>query len=77
LASGSFDKTVRFWNIENKKGFIVGKHDDIVMSVFLSFDSKFIVSGSADCSVRFWNIETKENIIIGFHKDLVSSVSLS
>ena len=65
IASGSYDKNIKIWNIESKEGIIIGKHDDKVFSVCITSDDKYIISGSEDKTIRCWNIETKECIIIG------------
>lgn len=60
LASASFDKTVKLWNIEeNQKKSIVlqekFQHGDTVSSVTFSPDSKIIASASFDKTVKLWN----------------------
>ncbi|MBD2184276.1 caspase family protein [Planktothrix sp. FACHB-1375] len=79
IVSGSFDKTVRLWDI---KGNLIGQpfkgHQDRVTSVAFSRDGKYIVSGSFDKTVRLWDI--KGNLIgqpFKGHQDVVYSVAFS
>jgi WD domain, G-beta repeat/Planctomycete cytochrome C len=53
LASASFDKTVRIWNLANfKPEQELTGHSDIVYSVAFSPDGKWLVSASKDRSLR-------------------------
>ena len=67
IVSGSADETIRLWKLKNKKNLIIGKHNDWVYSISISYDNKLIASGSADKTVRCWTIKTNEGIIIGKH----------
>jgi hypothetical protein len=58
IVSGSYDKTVRLWDIEgNPIGQPFLGHEDYINSVAFSPDGKLIVSGSNDKTVRLWDIE--------------------
>jgi hypothetical protein len=57
LASGSYDKTVRLWDLATRQPLgepLVG-HSDEVKSVAFSPDGKTLVSGSDD-TVRLWDV---------------------
>jgi len=57
VASGSFDKTVRIWNVVGGDGCVstlVG-HEDEVNSVTQLLDGR-LVSGSVDMTLRVWDI---------------------
>ena len=57
--SGSDDKSVRVWNIENGKCLrVLEKHTDLIRALSLTPDGKFCISGSWDKTLRVWNIET-------------------
>jgi WD40 repeat protein len=69
LASGSQDKTVRLWDVAQRKEIVVFRgHDDIVKCVTFSPCGTWLVSGSGDTSrkppkpgqVKFWNLATHE-----------------
>ncbi len=59
LASGSSDKTVRFWDAAtgNHKNMIIG-HTDNVESVSFSLDGQALASGNWDTTIRLWNAKT-------------------
>jgi WD40 repeat protein len=57
IISGSYDKTIRIWNIEAlKEEDILEGHSDSVSSVSISPDGKKLISGSYDKTIRIWDI---------------------
>ena len=63
LVSGSWDKTIKLWNVETGKEIRTLKgHDELVRSVNFSPDGKTLVSGSLDKTIKLWNVETGEEI---------------
>jgi WD40 repeat protein len=61
LVSGSWDQTIKIWNLETGKLIRSLKgHTDKVYTIALSPDQKIIASGSADQSIKLWYIETGE-----------------
>jgi|GEM_PF-1024351 len=61
LASGSWDKTVRIWDIST--GNLICKlegHKDAIFAVAFSPDSKTVASASSDKTVKLWNAYTGE-----------------
>ena len=59
IVSGSYDKTIKIWNLESGQEIKTLKgHSESVNSVAISSDNKYIVSGSADNSIKIWNIES-------------------
>lgn len=63
LASGSHDKMIIIWNIENK-GYsnIVNAHESCVNCLTFSNNEEFLVSGGMDMVVKVWNCESLEMI---------------
>lgn len=65
IASGSYDETIRVWDIETGKTIQVLKgHTTMVNSVAFFPDGKWVVSGSTDNTVRVWDLKTGETIRI-------------
>ena len=56
LASGSEDKIVKLWIIDNLKATTLYAHSDYVSSVAFSPDGKFLVSGSGAKAVKVWSM---------------------
>jgi len=59
LASGSFDKTARLWNLDTN--LPIGppiQHEDSVYSTAISADGKQLVTGCADKNAYVWDIHT-------------------
>ena len=79
LASGSWDRTIKIWNLETGEfvGTLMG-HSDRVNSVAISGDGKMLASGSSDETIKFWNLHTGE-LLFTFpgHSMEVNSVAIS
>nr|NCR81091.1 WD40 repeat domain-containing protein [Microcystis aeruginosa K13-10] len=59
LVSGSWDKTIKLWNVETGQEIRTLKgHDSAVYSVNFSPDGKTLVSGSWDNTIKLWNLGT-------------------
>ncbi|TFK90309.1 WD40 repeat-like protein [Polyporus arcularius HHB13444] len=79
LVSGSYDCTVRIWDIitGNCKWVLVG-HTQKVYSVVLDISRNLACSGSMDGTVRVWNLSTGTcNHILAGHTSLVGLLGLS
>ena len=84
LASGSYDKTIKLWNLETGQLEHTFRehsdrgHSDIVYSVAISPDGQTLASGSGDKTIKLWNLETRqlENTLTG-HDGNVYSVAIS
>ncbi|GAX41443.1 protein kinase [Tolypothrix sp. NIES-4075] len=79
LASGSDDKTIKIWNLNNKKEIRTFKgHSNFVYSVAISPDGQILVSGSKDKTIKIWSLKTGQLInTLNGHKDFVDSVAIS
>ncbi len=79
LVSGSFDKTVRVWDVE--RGLcerVLEGHTGEVTSIQYSPDGKTVLSGSGDNTVRIWDVERGfcKQVLEG-HTDGVTSIQYS
>jgi WD40 repeat protein len=59
LISGSYDKTVKQWTMDQGH-LIQNSYDDLssIQSIAVSYDSKIIASGGEDGKIYFWEAET-------------------
>lgn len=63
ILSGSYDNTVKLWNIENGDTIHTFQgHSEFVMSVAFSVKNDIVLSASADNTLKRWDIETGEVI---------------
>ncbi|ETO14159.1 WD-40 repeat-containing protein [Reticulomyxa filosa] len=81
ICSGSYDKTIRIWDIETTKQLTVfKKHEDWIMSVKYGSNELIntILSGSDDKSIRLWDIRSGEQIqMFNGHTNTVWNVAYS
>jgi WD40 repeat protein len=79
LASGSWDATVRVWDVQNgKMTQTLRGHSDVVSAVSFSKDEKLIASGSHDGTIRIWNVDSGETThLFKGHTFRVFSVAFS
>ncbi|KAG8866486.1 hypothetical protein FRC20_008413 [Serendipita sp. 405] len=81
IVSGSYDKTVRIWDVTTgqQQGSLLDGHNDWVESVAFSPDGRRIVSGSIDQTVRIWDVETgkQHGPSLEGHNGWVQSVAFS
>ncbi len=75
IVSGSYDTTVRVWDMEGKELVVCKGHDDVVSSVCVAKDGK-IVSGG-DTTVRLWDMKGKELVVCRGHEYSVNSVCVT
>jgi parallel beta-helix repeat protein len=79
LASGSFDNTIKVWEVAtgNVRSTLTG-HNGPVYSVAFSPDGKFLASGSDDKTIKLWDVvNNKEILTLSGHRDPVYSVAFS
>jgi dipeptidyl aminopeptidase/acylaminoacyl peptidase len=76
LASASFDKTVRIWNLARfEQERVLGGHSDFVYAVKFSPDGKRIVSTSKDRTVKLVDADTGQSLFTfsGMEQDVLSA----
>ncbi len=76
VVSGSYDNTVRVWDMEGNELAVCTGHESWVGSVCVTEDGK-IVSGSYDQTVRVWDMQGIELAVCRGHERQVVSVSLT
>ncbi|WP_017742868.1 protein kinase domain-containing protein [Scytonema hofmannii] len=79
VVSGSDDKTIKIWNLKNKKEIRTLKgHKEFVYAVALSGDGQTLASGGKDNIIKIWNLNTGQEIrtLMG-HSSYVNSVAMS
>ena len=58
MCSGSSDKTIKIWNVEDSSLIIELKgHKNSVNSIAFNPDGKILASGSGDKTIIIWNLE--------------------
>jgi WD40 repeat protein len=77
IATGSWDNTVKLWNLEGKEIKTLKGHSASVFSVAFSPDGKTIATGSGENTVKLWNLEGKEIKTLKGHSASVRSVAFS
>ncbi len=60
LVSGSFDKTIKTWDLQSgKEGKpLLGHTNQVSSAIFSPIDSNIVVSSAYDTTVRLWNAQT-------------------
>ncbi len=76
IFSGSYDKTVRVWDMEGNKLAVCRGHEDEVNNICVTKDGK-IVSGSDDNTVRVWDMEGNQLAVCSGHEGSVNSVCVA
>ena len=62
IASGSFDNTVKIWDLETgEKLHTLKGHSNTINTLSITPNEKKLVSGSKDRSIKIWDLKTKEN----------------
>ncbi len=59
LASGSWDGTVRLWDVEKATPTATFQVDQLVLSVAFSPDGRILAAGLEDGTVELWDVETE------------------
>src|SRR5256885_1364904 len=79
LASGSYDKTIKLWDVASGELLrSLEGHRDSVLSVAFSSDGKTLASGSNDTTIKLWDVASGELLrSLEGHRDSVRSVAFS
>jgi ATP-dependent Clp protease ATP-binding subunit ClpA/WD40 repeat protein len=77
IVSGSEDKTIKIWDLDNNTVQTLVEHNAWVWSVQFSPDGKKILSGSGDRTIKIWDLENNTVQTLRGHGGTVSSVQFS
>jgi len=77
IATGSWDKTVRLWNLRGEKIQQFRGHEGGITSVCFSPDGQTIGTGSEDGTARLWNLQGKNIQQFRGHEGGITSVCFS
>jgi WD40 repeat protein len=79
LATGSWDGTVRLWNVTNGETIhVMEDHTDWIYDVAFSPDGTLLASASRDGTIRLWEVSTGEALTtLTGHTDKIWSVEFS
>lgn len=65
IFSCSADTSIRLWDLKTKKTLKIfgglNGHEDLVLSIDISSDGKFLVSGGSDNTIKVWKISNLNN----------------
>ena len=66
LVSGSYDNTIRIWDINDKSGNeqVINESERILS--LLEFEKNKILSGTGDNSINLWDLENPEQVLFSF-----------
>lgn len=79
LVSGSYDNTLRVWDLKTRKTkFVLTGHNDRIYSTILDLERNRCISASMDSTIRVWDLSTGKCLseLVG-HKSLVGLLGLS
>ena len=79
LASGSWDKTIKLWNLKTGQAFrTIRVHTALVLAVAISPDGQILASGGSDSTIKLWNLKKGRQLnTFRGHAHRVNSVALS
>lgn len=79
LASGSFDKTIKLWQISTGEQLqTLSDHSEGILSIAMSQDGQTLISGSFDQTIKLWHLGRGELIdTLTGHTSSVRSLAIS
>ena len=76
LASGSYDNTMKFWNVATWQEIVTLK-SNWIQSLAFSADGKRLVSGGRDKTVKLWDVATRQELCTLKVPSEINSVAFS
>src|SRR5438128_3825703 len=80
IATGSFDKTIKLWDLSGKEIRTLGGppgHQNLVLAVAFSRNGQMLASGSSDNSAKIWDVPSNSPLREFAFAAPVQSVSMS
>ena len=77
IASGSFDKTIKIWNLET--GILINTLEEPsrINAIAIHPQKPLLVSGCDENKIHIWNLDTLTSIPLEFHTNRVLAVAIS
>lgn len=79
LASGSADRSVKFWDLESNRSLCTfSGHSGLIDAVAFSPNGRFVASGSWDYTIKIWDSQTQELVqTLSEHSGWIKSIIIS
>ena len=62
LATGSWDGTIKLWNLENGALLWMGQHTGSIHRLVFTPDGRTLASGGDDAAIRLWDVSTGKHL---------------
>ena len=62
LATGSWDGTIKLWNLENGALLWLGQHTGSIHRLAFTPDGRTLASGGDDAAIRLWDVSTGKHL---------------
>ncbi len=62
LATGSWDGTIKLWNLENGALLWLGQHTGSIYRLVFTPDGRTLASGGDDAAIRLWDVSTGKHL---------------
>src|SRR5439155_2395759 len=62
LATGSWDGTIKLWNLENGALLWLGQHAGSIHRLVFTPDGRTLASGGDDAAIRLWDVSTGKHL---------------
>ncbi|MGK7893516.1 MAG: hypothetical protein AB4372_07800 [Xenococcus sp. (in: cyanobacteria)] len=77
IASGSFDNTIKIWNLETGKLINTLEESSRINAIAIHPQTSLLVSGCDDNKIHIWNLDTLTSIPLAVHTNRVLAVAIS